>query len=90
MSKRAAFNWNLRAIYFCVFQLALAAPACASPIWLMNSDMLALLQITGNQGQCFLYTYDLNGNRLAGNNLIYGASGTWGTSVYGCFDWASS
>lgn len=71
----------------CLSQLALAVPAQASGLLLVNSGMLALFQSASSQ--CFIYSYDHNGNRLARSNLTYGSTGTWGSSTYGCFSWSS-
>lgn len=68
-------------------QLALAAPAQASGLLLVNTSMLALFQSATNQ--CFIYSYDHNGNRLARSNMTYGSTGAWGSSTYGCFGWSS-
>ena len=70
--------------------LALGAPAQASGLWFANISLLASYQIIAGQNQCFIYTYDLNGNRLARSNLNPGATPTWGSSVFGCSNWLSS
>jgi hypothetical protein len=51
--------------------------------------MLAFFQVLGNQNQCWVYSYDRNGNRIARTNLAYGATGTWGSMTYGCANWSS-
>ena len=68
-------------------QLALTSPVQASAGMLVNSNLLVALQSMGNI--CVGYSYDQNGNITARSNLTYGAQGTWGTAVFGCFTWAS-
>lgn len=68
-------------------QLVLASPAQASSLLLLNSHMLSLFQSASNQ--CFIYSYDPNGNRLALSNVTYSSTGAWGSSVYGCFSWTT-
>ncbi len=75
--------------FLCVFQLIPTTPGKAAGLVLMNSEMLALIQIIGSQNLCITYSYDHNGNIVTRNNLAYGAQGTWGSSVYGCFNWTS-
>lgn len=67
-------------------QIALAASAHASSLWVFNAGMLSMFQSSTNQ--CFLYAYDHNGNRLSRNNLTFSSTGTWGSSTYGCFNWS--
>lgn len=64
-----------------------AAPAQASGIWFMSSELLAMFQLSG-QYHCLTYTYDVNGNRLASGSQTYSTAPTWGTSIYGCFSWS--
>lgn len=76
-----------------VLQLVVTSPAQAAGFILLNTDMLAIvhvLQLAGSQKQCFMYSYDLNGNRLANNSLAYSTTAAWGSTVYGCFDWTAS
>lgn len=68
-------------------QIVLAVPAQASNVLVLNASMLALFQSATNQ--CFAYSYDLNGNRLALSSVTYSSTGTWGSSTYGCFNWTS-
>lgn len=76
------------AICLCASQvLVLASPAQASSLLLLNSHMLSLFQSASNQ--CFIYSYDPNGNRLALSNVTYSSTGAWGSSVYGCFSWTT-
>jgi hypothetical protein len=67
-------------------QLIAAAPAQAAGYALMGTDFLGLLQAV-SQNQCTSYQYDKNGNRLTVNSSGFGSTGTWGSSVYGCFSW---
>jgi len=71
------------------FQLVAAVPAHASGAFFVNTEMLAMLQVMGSQNICFTYSYDHNGNRLSRNNQTFAATGTWGSSVFGCFIWTS-
>jgi len=54
-----------------------------------NNNLLAMYQIVSGQNQCFVYTYDHNGNRLTRSNLNPGATATWGSAVYGCYNWTT-
>lgn len=39
-------------------------------------------------GVCVIYTYDANGNRLSEIvDVNTGSTRTWGTGIWGCFDW---
>jgi YD repeat-containing protein len=39
-------------------------------------------------GVCVIYTYDANGNRLSQSvNVTTGSTPTWGTGIWGCFQW---
>lgn len=69
--------------------LLLPRPAGASDLVLANTAMIAAFAALGDQ-VCFAYTYDRNGNRLSTNNVTYSRGGTWGSSAYGCFNWASA
>lgn len=42
-------------------------------------------------GTCVAYTYDANGNRTLQNATMAGPpeSPTWGSGVWGCFQWTS-
>jgi YD repeat-containing protein len=42
-----------------------------------------------DNGTCVAYTYDANGNRTTQTNTASGApvTPTWGTGVWGCFQW---
>jgi len=41
-------------------------------------------------GVCVIYTYDANGNRLSQTvNVNTGNAPTWGTGVWGCFQWTA-
>lgn len=44
-----------------------------------------------DNGSCVAYSYDANGNRTSQTNTISGApeSATWGSGVFGCFNWTS-
>lgn len=77
-------------LFICAAQAVLATPAQASSLSLVSSQMLMFLQIASAPNQCISYSYDRNGNITARNNKAYGAQGTWGSSVYGCFSWTSS
>jgi len=55
---------------------------------LLGSEMLAALAATAGENVCFAYSYDRNGNRTALNAVTYSATGTWGSSAYGCFTWS--
>ena len=72
---------------------ARAAPAAAaarvSRLLLANGNLLAMYQIVSGQNQCFVYTYDHNGNRLTRSNLNPGPGAMWGSAVYGCYNWAT-
>jgi hypothetical protein len=84
-SSTVAMNSNFTgAVHF-----APIAPAQASSAVPMNSNLIALYQIVSGQNQCFVYTYDHNGNRLTRGNLNPGATATWGSSVYGCYNWTT-
>ena len=77
------------ALFFvCAGQLMLTAPAHASGISLLSGQMLMLLQ-SATPNQCISYSYDHNGNITVRSNLAYGATATWGTSIFGCFSWSS-
>ena len=70
------------------------APDTAPPAWVSrvvawNSNLLAMYQVVSGQNQCFVYTYDHNGNRLTRSNLNPGATATWGSAVYGCYNWVA-
>lgn len=73
-------------VFLCLSQIAIAAPARASGFLLVNSSIMLFLQSATSQ--CFVYSYDRNGNRLARGNQTYVARGFWGTSTYGCFNWS--
>jgi hypothetical protein len=65
--------------------------AAASGLMLVGSITgvgLLALQLTASPNQCLSYTYDLNGNVITRTNAIYGATARWGSSPFGCFDWA--
>ena len=72
-----------------VFQLVAAVPAQASGAFFVNTEMLAMLQVMGSQNVCFTYSYDHNGNRLSKDNQTFATTGTWGSSVFGCFIWTT-
>jgi YD repeat-containing protein len=39
-------------------------------------------------GVCVIYSYDANGNRLSQTvNVNTGNTPTWGTGIWGCFQW---
>jgi hypothetical protein len=65
-----------------------AAPKVSRSV-ILNSNLLALYQIVSGQNQCFVYTYDQNGNRLTRSNLNPTATAAWGTAVYGCYNWTT-
>ena len=68
----------------------LPAPAHATPVVLINSQLIAAIQAVSTPNACIRYTYDLNGNRETQVNSTFGAPGvTWGSAVYGCFSWTS-
>jgi hypothetical protein len=71
------------------FQLVAAVPAHATGVFVVNAEMLAMLQVVGSQNVCLTYSYDHNGNRLSRNSQTFAATGTWGSSVFGCFIWTS-
>lgn len=73
-------------LVLCLSQTAFAAPARASSFLLVNSSIMLFLQSATSQ--CFVYSYDRNGNRLARGNQAYVARGFWGSSTYGCFNWS--
>ena len=60
-----------------------------SKVVVVNSNLLVMYQIVSGQNQCFVYTYDQNGNRLTRSNLNPGATATWGSAVYGCYNWTT-
>lgn len=51
-------------------------------------QLLALVQ-GASPNQCVTYAFDLNGNITTRTDAIYGATATWGSSAYGCFNWTS-
>lgn len=55
----------------------------------IDSDLAALMQVVTSQTVCVVYSYDQNGNRLTQQNLGYSGTGTWGSSVFGCFNWTA-
>ena len=70
-------------------QLA-ASPAQATPVLLINVQLVAAIQAVSTPNTCIRYTYDLNGNRTTQVNSAFGAPGvTWGSAVYGCFSWTA-
>ena len=41
-------------------------------------------------GVCVIYTYDANGNRLSQTvDVNTGNAPTWGTGIWGCFQWTA-
>jgi hypothetical protein len=72
-------------------QLACASPAQATGLSLVNSQMLAAVQLLSGPNLCVIFTHDRNSNRTAQNNVVFGAPGTvWGSAVYGCFAWTAA
>jgi hypothetical protein len=72
-----------------VSQLAVATPRSGARRFPIAASMLAAVQAAGAQNVCFAYGYDRNGNRISKTNLTWG-SGTWGSSVFGCFKWRAT
>jgi hypothetical protein len=72
-----------------VLQIGSVSPAHASRRLPVAAGMLAVLQAVAGQNVCSAYVYDRNGNRISRSNLTWG-SGTWGSSIYGCFKWRAS
>jgi hypothetical protein len=75
--------------------------ACALPIWptsaapasgltMLNTSVLLMFQAITAQPQCSSYSFDVNGNILSRHDFSAATAATWGSSVYGCFNWASA
>lgn len=68
-----------------------AAPAQASPMMLAGTFVSPqLLFSVGATGNCYLMTYDKNGNRISQNTTSINSSAlTWGSSAFGCSIWSN-
>lgn len=76
--------------FLALFQMVLVTPVQATPLVLLSSQMLLLSQVVSPPNQCISYSYDRNGNIIVRTDQAYGSSGTWGSSVYGCFSWRTT
>jgi hypothetical protein len=90
MRSFSAKPFRLAALLLAASFLWPATSANAATYVLANSAMLAAFQAISSQNQCTIFTYDHNGNITAKTNQPYGTTATWGSSAYGCFNWASS
>lgn len=81
--------WNALVVpIFCTSLLVPPAPAQASILALMNTQLVAAVQTISAQNACIFFTHDRNGNRTSQSSMTFGGPGnTWGSAVYGCFAW---
>jgi len=84
------FGGTKAGLLFALAAFGICGPAQATGLYVVNWEMLALVQVAGAQNQCFAYSYDLNGNRLSTSNVTFGATATWGSKVWSCFMWTPS
>lgn len=72
----------------CLFALSGVAHAGNGSVAYTYDALGRITTASYDTGVCVIYTYDANGNRLSETvNVSTGSTPTWGTGIWGCFDW---